>query len=353
MSSNFALHFLAAAVSQQANQTISQNSPASALNAAYSPLANTAFSPLVNSGGPIDTQQLVKQRVRQSILSRNANRQQKQLQKTLGSNKKPGSFDELPDNTEKKLMNEKNVDSGSGSFDENYSDSKIENSLIDQIQQHINQFAASADASQMKLTATTPPPAPPLNAQSDELNRYNQQLLMLLLQQQQQQVDPGLLNSITGNNQLINQLNSQLNSGLTNQMAFAGQTPLPTTTAGQFLPNQLNYARLLMNSQIQQANGLKRALSSPMVSPSSLYTNLFASPAAALLNQPSLTSLVGPFSGLNLSQTNINLIGSATHPVSSGPNSPDLINENSTALITDEAMLKVRLSSDKDNYLWL
>lgn len=295
----------------------------------------------MNSGGPIDTQQLVKQRVRQSILSRNANRQQKQLQKTLGSNKKPGSFDELPDNSEKKLISEKNVDSGSGSFDENYSDSKTENSLIEQIQQHINHLAAASAAAdtggQMKLGATSPPPAPPLGQPaSDELNRYNQQLLMLLLQQQQQQVDPALLTSISGNNQLINQLNS---GGLANPLAFASQTPLAATTAaGQF--NQLNYARLLMNNQIQQANGLKRALSSPMVSPSSLYSNLFASPAAALLNQPSLTSLVGPFSGLNLSQTNINLIGSATHS-GSGPNSPDLINENSTALVTDEAMLKV------------
>ena len=272
-------------------------------------------------------------------MSRNANRQQKQLQKTLGSNKKPGSFDELPDNTEKKLINEKNVDSGSGSFDENYSDSKTESSLIDQIQQHISHLAASAadTSGQLKLNTTSPPPAPPLGQPaSDELNRYNQQLLMLLLQQQQQQVDPALLTSITGNNQLINQLNS---GGLTNPMAFASQTPLSATTAAGQL-NQLNYARLLMSNQIQQANGLKRALSSPMVSPSSLYSNLFASPAAALLNQPSLTSLVGPFSGLNLSQTNINLIGSATHS-GSGPNSPDLINENSTALVTDEAMLKV------------
>lgn len=333
-------------MNQQNNQSISQNTASSALNAGYSPLANTAFSPLVSSaGGPIDTQQLVKQRVRQSILSRNANRQQKQLQKTLGSNKKPGSFDELPDNTEKKLMNEKNVDSGSGSFDENYSDSKTENNLdtliqlqqqrqlIDQIQAHINNLAASAadTTSQMKLATGSPPPAaPPLNsASADELNSYNQQLLMLLLQQQQ--VDPALLNSISGNN--------QLNSGLANPMAFANQN-VPAATVGQLLPNQLNYARLLMNNQLQQANGLKRALSSPMVSPSSLYSNLFASPATALLNQPSLTSLVGPFSGLNLSQSNINLIGSATH-TGSGPNSPDLINENSTALVTDEAMLKV------------
>lgn len=244
------------------------------------------------------------------------------------------------------MINEKNVDSGSGSFDENYSDSKNENNLdtliqlqqqrqlIDQIQQHINNLTATAadTTSQMKLANGSPPPAaPPLNqSSSDELNSYNQQLLMLLLQQQQ--VDPALLNS---------QLNSQLNSSLGNPMAFANQTPLPATV-GQLLPNQLNYARLLMSNQIQQANGLKRALSSPMVSPSSLYSNLFASPATALLNQPSLTSLVGPFSGLNLSQSNINLIGSATHS-GSGPNSPDLINENSTALVTDETMLKVTI----------
>ena len=283
----------------------------------YSPLINNINSVSSASGSTSDA----KQKLRQKI-----------MQKSVNS--KLSSFDEIND--------EKNIDSGSGSFDENYMEPKnLDNldkesiiqlqqqrQLLEQLQQQINNLPT--DTSQFSPTTI------PIQSTGEDFQNYYQQILMSLLQQQIDPsilTNPALLNSIN-TEQLINQINALNNSNL----------PSPFTTqqqqaaASQLFPHQSNYARLLMNSQLQ-SNGLKRALSSPMVSPNNFYSNPFFSPSNALLNQPSLTSLVGPFSGLNLSHNNVNLLNTNAH-TNSGPASPDqLINENSTALAFDNAML--------------
>lgn len=316
----FGLHLLqaAAAISNQQQQQQQQshqpnsNSPLTT-HSNYSPLLNNNNnnSSTVTSSMPFDTHQLLMQKMKHQILS-------KKQQKSISSLTKPSSFDETPlQSSDKRSLNEKNVDSGSGSFDENYiietstkSDLDKEtvlqqHQLLEQIQQQMNQMNNN-------------------QAASEELSNNYQQLLlqqqlMLLLQQQTQQqqqqshsIDPTILNSINS------QINNQKQSPLTN----------------------LNYAKLLLSNQLQQTNGMKRALSQPMVSPvptSNLYSNQLFSPAT-LLNQPSLTSLVAPFSSLNLSHGNINLIQTSALD---SPNSPDqmMLNENLTAIITDESMI--------------
>lgn len=309
------------------NNNNNNNQPNQASTTNYSPLVNNNSS---GGSGPMDTHQLVMQKMKQQILTK----KQQQQQKSIGNlSNKPSSFEEMTSHSaEKKSMmyNEKNLDSGSGSFEENYSEtgSNLDKELLLQQRQFLEQIQQQINSSSRNETNM---------ATTEELTSSYRQLLiqrqlMMLLQSSQQQqqqqqsnpfpIDPSVITSIINQQQLQQPTNN----------------------------SSINYAKLVMNSQYlqQQANGLKRALSQPMmVSPApsahQFYSNQLFSPACALLSnqQPSLTSLVAPFSGLNLSHNNINLIPNASS-VNSGPASPDhnLINEHSTALVTDGDMLK-------------
>jgi len=314
-----------AKVNQSQNSHQPCNSPLASHPGTYS-LANASnilASATAQPSVATDSHQQTLLKLKQNILTK------QKREKSQSNLMKPSSFDETPydksesNSNQKRMINERNVDSGSGSFDENYnetsnkSDIQLEKDaliqrqlLIDQIEQQLNQINQMSSNQQAEDL---------INQQKQlYIQQQQQQQLMLFLQLQQQspQFDPAiLLNSIN---------NSQKQQ----------QSPLAN----------INYAKLLMSSQLQQSNGMKRALSQPMVSTmptGNLFTNQLFSPAS-LFNQPSLTSLVAPFSCLNLSHNNINLINQQTpsSTVSVPACSPDSFNENLTALITDEAMLK-------------
>lgn len=296
-----------------------QNSLALAqqLNAANnSPIATnqTTSSPSATTAQSMDTNQ-VKQKVKQSILTKQHQQQQKLI------SKKPSSLDEQ--SSDKQNTNDKNVDSGSGSFDENYNFSELSNKadqelafaalqrqLLEKIQNipNINQLATSTSLDPANLLNSSQLFANQQQPTSEDINAYQCLLAHHVLMQQQSAM------------QSATQFNNQLNNNLS-----------------QLLQSPDNYAKLLINNHLQQqtANALKRAdraLSSPIFNPSA---------AAYLAGQPSLTSLVGPFSGLNLSQTNLNTIANlnSTNSTLKDPNLSDVSNENRTAIVTDESCL--------------
>ncbi|KAK4337052.1 hypothetical protein RND71_044128 [Anisodus tanguticus] len=266
--------------------------------------------------GPIDTE-FVKQRVRQTVLTRSANRQQKQplLQNKFKQQKHHSfSLDEEPSDEKNKSF-DKNVDSGSGSFDECYIenmpkseyDLKLENEallqfqqqqLIQNLQQGIGSFNYEAQLSQL---------SPSEQLLYQQLILQQQQQLLLLFQQQQ--------------------ANSNIYSKNHDQVPINDLPGLSSLNISDEMSNNYNqYTQAFLDRFNLSNNLLKRASSTPVVQLVSPLINQ---------NKVSYSSLVGTFSHLNLSQNNLSMISST-----SNPGSPDPIDQNSTAIVTDESMLR-------------